>query len=177
MATETQPTETAQERRNRIKREARAAAKDAANGTETPTDGVENSDPPEPSDDFEGGPNRTPATPEDDPPAMPVGGGRTSAGESPQLQMDETVLDVADYRELLIDLGTLERFHDFKLEYERAHRKAWDKFKTLGKGDGKAHAYRLQEYRISWPEALGDEKLITFTRGPTQKVTVIHTPT
>ena len=108
-------------------------------------------------------------------PIIPPGNGRASTGAEPQTQMDEIILDVAEHRELLLHLGTMERFHEFKLEYDKAHRVAWDMLKTLGKGDGRARAYRLQEYRIAWPDAEGDSKLIQFTRQPMQKVTVTHT--
>ena len=105
-------------------------------------------------------------------PTMPIGGRRTNAGGEAQTQMDEVVLDAEEHAEVLINLQALERLHEAKMLYDRSHREAWTAFVELGKGDGKARAYRLRDFRIIWPDITGEATPISFWREPTQKVSV-----
>lgn len=165
--------ETLAEKRRRLKAEREAEA--AAQAPETPADGVEGNEPTEPPDDFEDGPNQTTPTPEDgeqEPPAMPVGGGRSSAGADPQLQMDEIVLDAEENLPLLANLEMMERWHAAKLSFDKAHREAVNSFHDLGMFDGNAHAYRLRDFRIVQLEPKGEAKSISFIREPTQKIQI-----
>ena len=181
MAQETQTQETLAEKRRRLKAEREEAARAALNaeigagppGSEDDPNGA--NEPPEPPDDFEDGANRTPPTPEGlDGPAgdFPVNGGRSSAGADPQSQMDEIVLDAEEHLSLLANLELMERWHQAKLSFDKAHREAVKAFHDIGMYDGNAHAYRLRDFRIVQVEPKGEAKDISFTRQPTQKVQI-----
>jgi len=185
MTTAEQPTETLAEKRRRLKAERDAAqvSETPADGAESPNAGLDGVEAPEPPDDDFDSPNRLAATPEDveivfdpsdpsDPIIAPPSGGRTGAGVDPQLQMDEIVLSEEEHAELLINLEALIRLHEGKLLYDRAHREAWEAFKGLGHGEGKAKAFRLGKFRIIWPDKSGDSTHVSYDREPMQKVSV-----
>ena len=176
-------TETLAEKRRRLKAE---REEEAANQETDPQGDAQPGDLTDaPSqDDFGDGPNRTAPTPddvnapepqEDDPdgpdqPAMPVNAGRSSAGSSPQTQMDEIVLPAEAHLDLLADLEMMERWHQAHLSFAKAQRSARKAFEDLGMYDGNEHAYRLRDFRIVQVEPSGEDKAISFTRHPTQKV-------